>query len=71
MTSLALVFTGLVFVGLGYAHHARPATMFKIYNWPLSAGQEVGDGAKTTYQRRGYIFIVLGSVTVLWALFAP
>lgn len=70
MVSIVLVLSGLLFIVLGYANYSRPAAMFKIYYWPLSTGQETGDGVDTTFRRRGYLLTAFGVVIVLWGLAA-
>lgn len=70
MASLPLAFAGALFVALGYANLARPKAMWKLYHWPLSAGETPGEGDETVFRRRGYAFGALGVLLVLWALSA-
>ncbi len=70
MPRFEVLAVALFWFALGYANYRAPATMYRLYNWPLAPETDVGENVRTTYRRRGYLAIVIGVPFLIWGLLA-
>ncbi|QKY20051.1 hypothetical protein B4589_006540 [Halolamina sp. CBA1230] len=66
----AVLAVAALWFALGYANYRRPATMYRLYNWPAAPDTDVGETVRTTYRRRGLIAAAIGVPFLVWGLLA-